>query len=127
MSYRFGCLCEDGGESDPSIDSAQRPKEVVNESPLHELCEVPKVDSVVEDVIDPEGGPEGGLSNKNIESDEFGLSIWTLPSDGDLGGSSYEKELLMRRLKFQYIMGNSRRSSHCSRPNDSRVYFVILS
>lgn len=126
MSYRFGCSCEDGGESDPSFGSAQRPKEVVNESPLHELCEVHKVDSVVEDVIDPEGGPEGAFSNKNIESVELGLSIWTLPLDGDLGGSSYEKALLMRRLNFHYIMGNSRRLSHCSRPNDSRVYFVIL-
>ena len=55
----------------------------MNESSLHELCGVHKVDSDVEDVIEPEEGPErgpeGGLSNdlveprSYIESAELGL------------------------------------------------------
>ena len=48
------------------LGSAQEPKEV-NELPLHELFEVHKVDSVVENVIVPEGGPEKGLINNLVE------------------------------------------------------------
>lgn len=80
------------------IGSGLRPKEVLSESPVLELCKVHKVDSVIEDVIDPEGAPEEGLSNILDEPRlytrlvELGLSsIWTFPSGRDKGLSSCEK------------------------------------
>ena len=85
----------------PELGSAQKPKEV-NESSLHELYEVHKVDSVVENVIVPEGGPEKGLISNLVEprpstkSLELGLSsIWVFRSGKDRGGSSCERKQLI--------------------------------
>lgn len=58
-SQHFPYLCSGTAtEPDVSFGSAHRPKEVVKKSPGHELWIVHRVDSVVDDVIEPEGGPE---------------------------------------------------------------------